>query len=224
MDYLAHRDQTFSDSAAKAQGTPSPQREEDRDAILLSQIARGDVAALEALYNARGGILFALCRRILNGTEAEDALEEVFWEIWKRADRYNPERGSGINYLLTLTRSRAIDCRRNRERTTRLMSPSTLSPDELTAASVAHSQVSVSDPLADAQTKELRAAVREAIARLSVAQREALQLAYFDGMTQSEIAQRLSEPLGTIKTRMRSALVHLREMLTPLINPGQDSR
>jgi len=173
------------------------------DADILRAIARGDEAALAALYDRYSAILLGLLLRILHDRpEAEDVLQEVFLQVWRRARDFDEARGRGFTWLVTLARSRAIDRLRSIDARTR-------------AAAAAQREVreEAADATDDVLHSEQRAVVQAALARLPEEQRRALWLAYYDGLTQSEIAARLNQPLGTIKTRMRSGLIKLRELL-----------
>ncbi len=180
-----------------------PEPAQITDVDLLHAVARGDEAALGSLYDRYRLILFGLLVRILNSREeAEDVLQEVFLQVWRRAADFDERRGRPFTWLVTLARSRAIDRLRM------------LASRERLATSAAFSETDeVSDAALDAFRSELRETVAGALAQLPEEQRRALVLAYFEGLTQSEIAVRLSAPLGTIKTRMRSAMIKLRELL-----------
>ncbi len=173
------------------------------DVALLQAIARGDEASLARLYDQYRVILFGLLVRILNSREeAEDVLQEVFLQVWRRAGDYDEQRGKPFTWLVTLTRSRAIDRLR------------ILSSRQRLATSVAQDQpAEASDALKETVRSEQKDIVRQALAELPEEQRRTLLLAYFEGLTQTEIAAKLNAPLGTVKTRMRSALTKLRETL-----------
>lgn len=173
------------------------------DIALLQAIARGDEAALARLYDQYRVILFGLLVRILNSREeAEDVLQEVFLQVWRRAGDYDEQRGKPFTWLVTLTRSRAIDRLR------------ALGSRQRLATSAAQEQPEeASDALKETYRSEQREIVQRALADLPEEQRRTLLLAYFEGLTQTEIAAKLNAPLGTVKTRMRSALTKLRETL-----------
>ena len=173
------------------------------DVALLQAIARGDEASLARLYDQYRVILFGLLVRILNSREeAEDVLQEVFLQVWRRARDYDEQRGKPFTWLVTLTRSRAIDRLR------------VLSARQRLATSVAQDQpAEASDALKETVRSEQKDIVRQALAELPEEQRRTLLLAYFEGLTQTEIAAKLNAPLGTVKTRMRSAMTKLRETL-----------
>lgn len=173
------------------------------DVGLLQAIAGQDESALAQLYDRYRVILFGLLLRILNNREeAEDVLQEVFLQVWRRAADFDENRGRPFTWLVTLARSRAIDRLRNLAARNRVAIAGAREPTE-----------EVSDAVADAVSSEQRSLVTKALAQLSEEQQQPLLLAYYDGLTQSEIAKRLNTPLGTVKTRMRSGLKKLRELL-----------
>jgi RNA polymerase sigma-70 factor (ECF subfamily) len=173
---------------------------------LLARVAKGDREAFGRFYDAFAPLAFGLIRRILpQPDDANDVLQEVFWEIWRLAPRYEPARGTPAAWVLTRARSRAIDRLRSLRR--RDVEVGVESIDRASAPTQAgHTD----DPSARLPDREL---VRGAMGTLVPAQREVVELAFFGGMTHTEIAARLSQPLGTVKTRMRSALKHMREQL-----------
>jgi RNA polymerase sigma-70 factor (ECF subfamily) len=180
----------------------SPLQPED-DVKLLKAIAARDEAALAQLYDRYRTILFGLLMRILNNREeAEDVLQEVFLQVWRKAGDFDENRGRPFTWLVTLGRSRAID----RLRTL-------AARDRVAEASAKEAVEDFSDAATDAFKSEQRGLVNKALAQLPDEQKRPLMLAYFDGLTQSEIATRLGAPLGTVKTRMRTGLMNLREQL-----------
>jgi RNA polymerase sigma-70 factor, ECF subfamily len=164
---------------------------------LLRRLAAGETAALGEFYDAFAGLVNGLALRILrDAADAEDVVQEVFLQVWRQAARFDPTRGSVEAWLCIIARTRALD--RLRRRTARREDPE----DEA--------------PSFSATPKSAEAlAVRKALDGLTPDQRKALELAYFEGLTQSEIAERLGEPLGTIKTRIRTAMIRLRDVLGP---------
>jgi len=176
-----------------------------RDQQTLDRMAKGDPDALAELYDRYGGRVYSLAHRIVRDAgEAEDVVQDVFVQAWRQASRYSPSRGVVAAWLVTLARSRAID--RLRARRAR--------PEE-GAGEDASARVADSGPPIEWQylsSEQLRL-VRAALERLPFLQRAAIELAYFEGLTHVEIAARLEEPLGTVKTRIRSALAKLRESL-----------
>src|SRR5262245_6419453 len=164
---------------------------------VLRRIAAGDHKALGELYDLFAGLAYGLALRILRDrTEAEDVVQEVFVQMWRQASRYDAGRGSPEAWVCTMTRTRAID--RLRRRAARREEPGDAMP-----------------LAAQTPATEETLAVRKALDGLSEDQRRALELAYYEGLTQSEIADRLGEPLGTVKTRIRTAMIRLREALAP---------
>jgi RNA polymerase sigma-70 factor, ECF subfamily len=180
-----------------------PEPAQESDVLLLKAIAARDEAALAQLYDRYRTILFGLLMRILNNREeAEDVLQEVFLQVWRKAADFDESRGRPFTWLVTLARSRGIDRLR------------TLASRERVAEAGARevSEV-ISDAATDAVKSEQRGLVSDALAKLPDEQKRPIMLAYFDGLTQSEIAARLGAPLGTVKTRMRTGMIRLRELL-----------
>ena len=180
-----------------------PEATSEADIILLHAIAHGDEAALASLYDRYRLILFGLLVRILNSRqEAEDILQEVFIQVWRRAADFDERRGKPFTWLVTLARSRAID--RLRQLSAR---------ERLAVASAQEAPPEASDASLEAYRSEQKEIVAGALAQLPEEQRHSLLLAYFEGLTQSEIATRLGTPLGTVKTRMRTGMIKLRDLL-----------
>jgi RNA polymerase sigma-70 factor (ECF subfamily) len=171
---------------------------------LVERVAAGEMDAAAELYDRYAAQVYALARRIVrNDGDAEDVVQEVFSQAWRTADRYDSRRGSVVGWLLTITRTRAID--KIRARQARPDTGGAALPAGLAAADPSQPDVLVA--------AEQASRVRAALLELPAPQRTALELAYYEGLTQSEIADRLSEPLGTVKTRMRTALSTLRARL-----------
>jgi RNA polymerase sigma-70 factor (ECF subfamily) len=168
----------------------------------MRRVAARDPNALRALYDRHSALVFALCLRILRDrADAEDLLVDVFWELWDKSARFDPGRGSPISYLVLLARSRAID----RKRGKRVSTGPLLSEDLPATADT--------DPSASANLAERADLVKRALAQLEPQQRQAIECSFYDGLSHSEIADRLSKPLGTIKTYIRQGLIRMREML-----------
>jgi RNA polymerase sigma-70 factor (ECF subfamily) len=175
---------------------------------LLPAVARGDLDAFERLYDRHSSTLYALLLRILaNPDDAQEVLQETFVKAWTNAKMFDAVRGSDVAWLISIARSRGIDRLRSRkirgdreDDAGRELSTGTGFVEKRTGAD-------------DAIESEERSAVRGALAELPEAQRVALALAYFEGLSQSEIAAKLGEPLGTIKTRMQLGMKKLRESL-----------
>jgi RNA polymerase sigma-70 factor (ECF subfamily) len=176
----------------------------DNPSVLLQQMASGNREAFKRFYDRYASLAFTFALRLLGSqSDAEDLTQEVFLQVWRQAQSYSPERGSPEAWLITMTRSRALD----KLRATRRRATSPLASDEPT-----HSErgTSVASPT---QTSEAKLTVQGVLVKLPEMQRIVLELAYFAGLTQSEIAERLGEPLGTVKTRMRAGLERLRGFL-----------
>ena len=181
------------------------------DDALLQRIAAGDEQALGALYDRWSPLVFSLCVHILgDDDEAEEAVEETFWQAWRQAARYDITRGAVSTWLTTIARSRALDrLRARRRRQEDAMSDLS----ETKRAAVEETARRGDDPASGAEVSERRALVRQALLALPPEQREVLELAYFRGLSQTEIAERTGQPLGTIKTRVRLAMEKLRDRL-----------
>jgi RNA polymerase sigma factor (sigma-70 family) len=171
------------------------------DEALLSLVASSDDQALAELYDRFGGVAYGLALRILRDESlAQDAVQEAFLAAWRTAVAYDPARGKASTWLLTLVHRRAVDLVRREDRRR---------SDQLESAPPAAAE-SIDETAA---VREQRRAVQAALAQLPSEQREALELAYYGGLTQSELADRLGVPLGTVKSRMFAALGRLRELL-----------
>jgi len=179
--------------------------EQTMDVESLRAIARGDEQALAALYDRYNRILFSLAQRILNDREdAADVLQEVFLQVWKTASSFDEKRGRPFTWFAVMTRSRAIDRVRSRASRRRVIDES---------GEMLPVQDEVSGGLQAIAHSERRETVSAALRQLPEAQRSTLLLAYFEGLSQTEIAEQTGTPLGTVKTRMRSAMIRLRELL-----------
>ena len=178
------------------------------DLELVERIRQGDQSALDVLYRRYSSPVYSLVWKILqNAEEAEDVALDVFWQVWRQADRYDPSRGAPPAWIFTLARSRAIDRLRARSRR------------EDRTVSIDDPGLNI-DPLDDNASpdevvsfRQNRDAVRAAMTKLSAVQREAVELAFLKGMTHVEIAEKLGQPLGTVKTRIRQGLIRLRKHL-----------
>ena len=183
-------------------------REHHEDVARVAGAARGNGAALAALYERHARAVYSLALRVVTDeADAEEVVQEVFDQAWRQASRYEPARGTVVAWLLNMARTRAIDrLRARRARPDR----AGLEPEHAWSALPARSV----DPLDALDTARDAARVRQALQRLPLIQRVAIELAYFEGLTQTEIAARLEEPLGTVKTRIRVALLKLRDALS----------
>ena len=185
--------------------TPPDDRVVDRETV--QRMAEGDPEALAAVYDRHIRAVFGLAMWVLQDQrDAEDVVQEVFSQAWTQAKRYDATRGAVASWLLMIARSRAIDRLRSR-----LAKPDSARLPNDTAV------VDLPDPALGAEhamlTTESAARLRTALAGLPLTQRIAIELAYFEGLTQTQIAGRLEEPLGTVKTRIRTGLLKLREAL-----------
>lgn len=178
------------------------------DLDLVDRIKRGDAAALDALYERYSSPVYSLVWKILQSPEdAEDVALDVFWQVWRQADRYDASRGAPPAWIFTVARSRAIDRLRARHR----REDRTISFDDPAVNLDPLDEEAGPDQVAS--FRQTRDAVREAVKTLSDVQREAVELAFFKGLTHVEIAEKLGHPLGTIKTRIRQGLIKLRKTL-----------
>jgi len=178
----------------------------DDEATLLMRVARADRAALKALYDRLGRQALAVAFRVLGSrTDAEDALQETFLDVWKRSAAFDPARGSGRAWVLSMVRNRAIDRLRTRGAIGRLSDRVT---DDRSAA-----PPRAPTPLEDVERLHARQRVQAALTELNADQRRVLEMAYFEGLSQTEIATKLQEPLGTIKSRVRTAMEKLALLL-----------
>jgi RNA polymerase sigma-70 factor, ECF subfamily len=175
------------------------------DHDLLTACAEGDEQALGSLYDRFGTVAYRLALRVVRDAAlAEDVVQEAFLTVWRQAASFDPSRGRASTWILMLVHRRAVDFVRNQARFNAL-------PDQLEgAAPLAVFTESADD---DVELRETRRDVQAALATLSRAEREVLDLAYWGGLTQSEIATRLDIPPGTVKSRTFSALARLREAL-----------
>jgi RNA polymerase sigma-70 factor (ECF subfamily) len=175
------------------------------DEAVVQRIAQGDLGAMAELYDRYVHVVFSLaCRIVTFPADAEDVVQEVFTQAWRQAVRYDAARASAAGWLLNIARTRAIDrVRANRTR-------QRLSRTDDRIESVQTTEENQEQRAIEGERAER---VRAALASLGQAQREAIDLAYFGGLSHGEIAERLEEPLGTIKTRIRSGLLKLREAL-----------
>lgn len=192
--------------------TPPLPRPAETDRALLDRVARGDEPALESLYDRYSGVLHAVAFRISGErSDAEEIVLDSFSQAWREATRFQSERGSVIAWLTMICRSRALDLVRARGRRSRLATKAVAAEPDAAPA------MGSVNPGGDRDIEQLerRTVVNDALRALSPAQRRAVELAFYDGLSHSEIAVRLGEPLGTIKTRVRLGMQKLRESLRP---------
>jgi RNA polymerase sigma-70 factor (ECF subfamily) len=177
------------------------------DAVLLQRIGQRDVAAFQEFYRKFSGLLFSCIMRVLNDhQDAEDIMQEVLVQIWQKAHLYEPSMGKPLTWVTTMARNRAIDRIRSKQRRGRLNDGYELETRPLQP----EFDESTSDRVISSESDRT---VRKAVMELTPDQREAIQLAYFDGLAQSEIAQRLREPLGTVKARIRRGVQRLEQVV-----------
>ncbi|HEX2188596.1 MAG TPA: sigma-70 family RNA polymerase sigma factor [Longimicrobiaceae bacterium] len=180
-----------------------------RDCELVRRMAAGDQAALAALYDRWSTLVHSVAaRRVADAEDAAEVVEEVFWQAWRQAGEYREGRGAVSTWLGMIARSRAHDRLRSRRRERETETPAGLA--------VLQGFPAADDPALGAERAERRDLVERALGTLPADQREAVELAYFRGMSQSEIAAHTGQPLGTVKTRARLALQKLREKLSAL--------
>ncbi|MGE0133006.1 MAG: sigma-70 family RNA polymerase sigma factor [Blastocatellales bacterium] len=185
-------------------------RARDQDLIsLVQRVATGDQSALATLYDTTNRLVYGLVLRVLGDpSSAEEVLLDVYTQVWRQAANYDTNRGAPLAWLTTIARSRAIDRLRSGWQDQRRKEPLDVlgdapggeaSPEEMTVAS------------------ERQRFVREALNSLTPEQREVIELAYYSGLSHSEIAAKLNQPLGTVKTRTRLGMMKLREALAPML-------
>ena len=179
----------------------------DADMALLQKIGQRDVAAFQEFYRKFSGLLYTTIHRVLNDhQDSEDIMQEVLMQVWQKAHLYEPTKGKPLTWVTTMARNRAIDRIRAKQRRSKL------NGDFEQESKVA--QPEFVDDTSDLVTaKESDNVVQSAVLELTPEQREAIQLAYFGGLTQSEIAERLHEPLGTVKARIRRGVQRLEQVV-----------
>jgi RNA polymerase sigma-70 factor (ECF subfamily) len=192
-------------SAASSDGSVKESGPTDDD-LMAGLIARR-ITALEQLYDRYSALVFSVSLRVLYDWQlAEDVTQEVFLRLWQRPESYDPSRGRLLSWLMSVTRNRAIDERRRMSRRVR-------SEDGEDPLLTLRDMDTRDDPVLGLALAETRAVVRAALQSLPPAQRQVVELAYFGGLTQTEIADKTGVPLGTVKTRVRLAMRKLRDAL-----------
>jgi RNA polymerase sigma-70 factor (ECF subfamily) len=174
---------------------------------LLRRIGNGDRNSFGELYDRFSSTVFSAAYRILNNQQAsEDVAQDVFLQIWEKAALYDSTRGKPLTWAITLTRNKAIDRLRSTQRRSRLQ-------DSLEREAQSFEQFDDRDSFDAVDSVEKGRLVNDAMKKLSHEQRESLELAFFSGLTQTEIAERLNEPLGTVKARIRRGMLKLKSLL-----------
>jgi RNA polymerase sigma-70 factor, ECF subfamily len=211
MPFALFGETAMSSSSHISAQVAQPRNEETMNWVAqLSRIAVGDQIALASFYDSTNSRVFSLILRILaNHSNSEEVLLDVYLQVWRQAANYRIERGTPLVWLMTIARSRALDrlrsgrqerqCNQSLDLARELRSFETL-PDR-SAINNEHQQM-----------------IRKALRTLSIEQRQALELAYFSGLSQSEIAEKIGKPLGTVKTRLRLGMIKLKNVLTPQLN------
>lgn len=186
------------------------QRTRDQDWVaFIKRIATGDQLALTALYEATNRLVFGLILRIvIDRATAEEVLLDVYTQVWRQAARYDTNRGAPLAWIMTVARSRAIDRFRSGKHEQHRKEPLD-AIGEISSLGASPEETTVSS--------ERQRFVRSALDSLSPEQREVIELAYYSGLSHSEIALRLNQPLGTVKTRTRLGMMKLRDMLKPVM-------
>lgn len=186
-------------------------QDNSRDKDLLGRIAQKDPVALSLLYDQYNRLLFGLLVSILKKkTEAEDILQEVFSTIWEKADQFDPDRGTGYTWIVSLTRNKGIDRLRSKVYKEQKKQSTSLDNDD-----VYHPLYSSeNNPLEDTILSDRADMVRNALQQISEKQRKVIEISYFSGLSQSEISEEYDIPLGTVKTRMRDGMMKLRDILS----------
>lgn len=190
---------------------PSVAPSQEELAFLVRAVAAGDHGAMAGLYDSTQRFVFTLIARLVRDrSTAEEVTLDVYLQVWRKAASYTSERGKVLAWLLTIARSRALD--RSRAERVRSVETNVITVEERNDLVAPCS----CDPNSEPEREERCQLVSKALAALPELQRRAVELAYFGGLSHSEIAERLGEPLGTVKTRVRLGMIKLREMLRPL--------
>ena len=198
---------------AAAPSVPSVQHRVSEDQVyettLLERIAQKDREAFHEFHERFGGLVHATVYKVLsNSQDTEEVAQEIFSQVWMKAHLYSRERGKPMTWIATMARNRAIDRFRSKRRRYRLH-------DDYELEARSHDSMTRTDASDETYTNETATIVRSAVMELSKEQREAIELAFFSGMTQNEIASRLGQPLGTVKARIRRGMLKLRGKVAP---------
>ena len=174
---------------------------------LMARVAKRERVAFEQLYDRYSNILYATAMKFLReDADAKDVVQDVFIQIWDKAKLYDPAKGKPLTWALTLTRNRSIDRIRAIQRRGRLR-------EDFEKETVVDESAGIREALSGVDASEKNQILRDAVQRLSPEQRKVIELAFFGGLTQNEVANRLGEPLGTVKARARRGLMKLKELL-----------
>lgn len=189
-------------------------RDEVLETELLEATGRGDRASFQDLHTRYAGVLFSTAYQVVNDqAEAEDILQDVFVQIWDKAKLYDRTRGKPLTWAMTLTRNKAIDRLRSAQRRHRLKDE--VEKETIALQTPGSGGASGGDSSDQVYAIEKGKIIRSAVLQLSREQREAIEMAFFGGLTQNEIAQRLDEPLGTVKARIRRGMIRLKDLIEP---------
>jgi len=192
--------------------TPEAEASLKEDLMLLQRIAQKDSASFQALYRKYSGLIFTAIANVLNDHhDAEDVMQEVLVQLWNKAHLYEPRKGKPLTWITTMARNRAIDRIRSKQRRSRLN-------DDFESENKTD-QFEFEDSSADiCEVNERSRIVRSAVSKLTPDQKEAVVLAYFSGLTQAEVAEKLNEPLGTVKARIRRGVNRLETLVRPVLS------
>lgn len=197
-------------------GSPQDSREtrgRDQDwAALIKRVADGDQSALTELYDSTNRLVFGLVLRVVGDrATAEEVVLDVYTQVWRQAGNYDTQRGAPLAWIMTIARTRGID---------RLRSGKHEFQNKEPLESIGEARSITASPEENTVISERRVMVRSALDLLSVEQREVIELAYYSGLSHSEIALKLNQPLGTVKTRTRLGMMKLRDTLRPMLEAG----
>ena len=197
-------------------GSPQDSREirgRDQDwAALIKRVADGDQSALTQLYDSTSRLVFGLVLRVVGDrATAEEVVLDVYTQVWRQAATYETNRGAPLAWIMTIARTRGIDRLRAGKHDFQNKEP---------LDSIGEARSTIASPEEDTVMSERRLMVRSALDSLSAEQREVIELAYYSGLSHSEIALKLNQPLGTVKTRTRLGMMKLRDTLRPMLEAG----
>jgi RNA polymerase sigma-70 factor (ECF subfamily) len=197
-------------------GSPQDSREiktRDQDwAALIKRVADGDQSALTELYDSTSRLVFGLVLRVVGDrATAEEVVLDVYTQVWRQAATYDTKRGAPLAWIMTIARTRGID---------RLRSGKHEFQKKESLDSIGEARSATASPEDNTVMSERRTLVRSALDLLSAEQREVIELAYYSGLSHSEIALKLNQPLGTVKTRTRLGMMKLRDTLRPMLEAG----